>query len=681
MRRSSQILLWLIAGVIVVFAIAVAAFALFFDPNDFRERAEKAVLENYGRELAIDGDIDLQFIPWLAVEVGEVRLGNAPGFGDEPFAAIERAKLSVKFWPLLLSREVQVGAAELDGLDLALEVNGRGQQNWADLIEASDGEQVASPDRSDRDGGFEISGVDVRNAAISYLHRPKGDSYSLSDVNLIIGRVSSAGGTVPASGSLRFDVQPTGYSGVVELDTDVTFARDNGAVTFGKSRLEGTVEGIAEAPTTLRFATDGIAVDTVEKTTSVQPVEISILDVDISAEVEPFSYADSIQPKATIRIDAFSPRELMAKLGATPPPTADPKALSSVALSAKATMRESSVALTGMRVEFDDTTITGAMTVPFESSGRFFATLEGDAIDLNRYMAPPDEAAAGAGGEAPMEIPTELIKPLNARGEFSIASVRIADLELENVAATINASNGRLRIHPVSADLYGGKYSGDVSINASGSVPALALNESVAGVDLAKLASAMFEQDNITGSIEGNFKLNGRGKDMNAIRDSLGGSMSFELKDGYYEGTDVWYELRRARAMFKKETPPEPTLPARTKFSSVTASGVVADGVLRNDDFVAEMPFMQITGAGKVNIAAGTVDYGLKARVLEKPEALEAATAEEIDDFTKTVIPLKITGPLTSPKVAPDIEALLRERVEEEVKEKLEDKLKDLFKR
>ena len=43
--------------------------------------------------------------------------------------------------------------------------------------------------------------------------------------------------------------------------------------------------------------------------------------------------------------------------------------------------------------------------------------------------------------------------------------VRLADLELENVAAGINASGGRLRIHPVSADLYGGKYNGDVTIN------------------------------------------------------------------------------------------------------------------------------------------------------------------------------------------------------------------------
>lgn len=100
---------------------------------------------------------------------------------------------------------------------------------------------------------------------------------------------------------------------------------------------------------------------------------------------------------------------------------------------------------------------------------------------------------------------------------------------------------------------------------------------------------------------------------------------------------------------------------------------------MRNDDLMAELPFMQLTGRGNVDVAAGTVNYDLRARVYDKPEAMAGATPEEIDDLTKAVIPLKITGPLTSPKVVPDVEALLRERVEDEIKDMLKDKLKDLF--
>ena len=113
----------------------------------------------------------------------------------------------------------------------------------------------------------------------------------------------------------------------------------------------------------------------------------------------------------------------------------------------------------------------------------------------------------------------------------------------------------------------------------------------------------------------------------------------------------------------------------------MTATGVVQEGVMRNEDFAAELPFIRLTGKGSVDIAAATVNYGLRARVLEKPDAMQGATPEEIEDFTKVVVPVKITGKLSSPKVSPDVEDLLREQVEEQLKEKLQDKLKDLFDR
>ena len=165
-------------------------------------------------------------------------------------------------------------------------------------------------------------------------------------------------------------------------------------------------------------------------------------------------------------------------------------------------------------------------------------------------------------------------------------------------------------------------------------------------VRLADLAQAMFKKKNITGTISGGFNLTGRGNDMGAVQKSLAGNMSFKLSDGAYEGTDIWYELRRARALLKGGAAPKPTLPARTAFSSVSATGVVTDGVMRNDDLVAELPFMRMNGSGNVDLAAGTVNYNLIARVLERPDGLQNVTEAELADFTKAVIPLKITGPL-----------------------------------
>jgi len=185
----------------------------------------------------------------------------------------------------------------------------------------------------------------------------------------------------------------------------------------------------------------------------------------------------------------------------------------------------------------------------------------------------------------------------------------------------------------------------------------------------------MFEQENITGSINGAFKLSGRGDDLAAIQRSLSGSMSMELLDGTWEGTDIWYELRRARALYKQEPAPEPELPARTRFSNVKVTGPVTDGVFHNDDLLAELPFMQLTGKGTVDFAAAEVDYRMTARVLERPEFVQEATEEELEAFTEAIIPLKITGPLADPSITPDVEKMLKEEVKEEIKERLLDEL------
>ena len=123
-------LLYVVLGVVVLVAVAVVAFVVLFDPNDYRDRVSAEVKRATGRDLVIEGDLGLSVFPWLAIDVGKTRLGNAPGFGDEPFASFERARLSVRLLPMLLHREVSVGTASLDSLHLNLEVAKNGRSNW-----------------------------------------------------------------------------------------------------------------------------------------------------------------------------------------------------------------------------------------------------------------------------------------------------------------------------------------------------------------------------------------------------------------------------------------------------------------------------------------------------------------------------------------------------------------------
>ncbi len=66
-------------------------FALLFDANALRDDLTALVKKETGRELTINGDLDLAFFPWLGFSMQDASLSNAPGFGDEPFATIDQA--------------------------------------------------------------------------------------------------------------------------------------------------------------------------------------------------------------------------------------------------------------------------------------------------------------------------------------------------------------------------------------------------------------------------------------------------------------------------------------------------------------------------------------------------------------------------------------------------------------
>lgn len=100
---------------------------------------------------------------------------------------------------------------------------------------------------------------------------------------------------------------------------------------------------------------------------------------------------------------------------------------------------------------------------------------------------------------------------------------------------------------------------------------------------------------------------------------------------------------------------------------------------MNNNDFRAIIPFMQLTGKGQVNLATATLDYGVNARVLERPDFVDVP-AEELDEYTEAVIPVRITGPLASPTIKPDIDALVRaeaKKVIDEKKDEVRDRLLD----
>src|SRR5512147_1998266 len=138
MNRTLKILGIVVGVVIVLFAALLVAVAVLVDPNDYKDQITAAVQKATGRQLTLDGKLQLAVFPTIRIAAGGATLSNAPGFGNEPMAKIGSAELQLALLPLL-SRRIEISDARLNDLELNLARDARGRNNWQDMGGGGDG--------------------------------------------------------------------------------------------------------------------------------------------------------------------------------------------------------------------------------------------------------------------------------------------------------------------------------------------------------------------------------------------------------------------------------------------------------------------------------------------------------------------------------------------------------------
>ena len=184
------------------------------------------------------------------------------------------------------------------------------------------------------------------------------------------------------------------------------------------------------------------------------------------------------------------------------------------------------------------------------------------------------------------------------------------------------------------------------------------------------LGRDLLESEMVSGTGTLTLNLTTSGSNVGQMRRMLAGDVSFTLRDGAWEGFDLWYELRRLRAVTDGNSPPpRPEGPRRTPFSVVSATGVVEDAILRNRDLTANLGFMTITGAGTANLLDNTLDFDLTASFVDGPE-LQADPA--MASLAGQSLPLDVGGTIYEPSITPNFAAVVRQRVQSEAREAVE---------
>lgn len=459
--------------------------------------------------------------------------------------------------------------------------------------------------------------------------------------------------------------------GTRDLTVDLKFTGSPTAVVLGPARAAARWQGPeARAPVEISLDTGAIEIYPEREALSAKELSLHGPGVELSLGVEGAHLKSAPVWNGQLTLAETNLRTLLPALGLPLPDTADPKALRQLALDTVFQHDANGLALSRLNLKLDQTQINGEIT-----SGRWAPpdlgfSLRGDTIDLDRYLPPtapdaaprrkpvatPELALAGAA-----QLPVAFLREVKLAGDLRLDALKLAGLDLRRASLTVAGKDGRIRLDPVSAEGYQGRYTGVATLDATGKLPQLTLNTSLAKVALEPLLSDLAGNRDIAGNINFEARLTASGAEPAALLNTLAGQATFAVQNGELRGLDAPALIRSARQALNGKGFGKLPGGGSTAFRALTGTLEVRNGAVFNEDLRLDGEGFRLNGKGMLYaLADRSIKYD--AKLLIDPESPGGKGFE---------LPLRCRGPLRPASCQPDVKAVMKKLGTEAVRKQV----------
>ena len=203
--------------------------------------------------------------------------------------------------------------------------------------------------------------------------------------------------------------------------------------------------------------------------------------------------------------------------------------------------------------------------------------------------------------------------------------------------------DGRLDIAPLTARLYDGTLNAQLAARADGN--RISAAGTMTGVALKPLIADLGAFAKIEGKANLKFDLSTAGAGTAALKQNLDGSLSVVVRDGAIRGIDVVETLTGALNFITARQTQTGAIDETkvTRFSSLTASTQIAQGIASSEDLQASSSVLRIAGGGRLDFVKEEFDYVLRATLTASPMGADRRIVNALLSYT---VPIHIAGPL-----------------------------------
>ncbi|GAB4345329.1 MAG: hypothetical protein Kow0089_22390 [Desulfobulbaceae bacterium] len=615
MGKALKWIITIVVALVVLFVIVLFSIPLFIDPNDYKDRISDTVREQTGRELAIPGDIRLSVSPSLK---GVFSLGAVSLSSGSDFPGTD----------LLAGEQVEVSVSLWPLLrSRTLRINEIGLKGVrVNLVRTADGRANWESPRgkpAPAKGEVETAPPSAEQQKKKPTPLPGIDigAVRIADINVTFD--DRQAGRRVALTNFNLTTGRIAPGPAFPLEADFSLSIDDGSRPLtAAARLKGNFSFTIEP---LRFTMDDLSLQS----------DLSGLPVNVA------------------RVDLL--------------------------LSAVADLTASTVTVSRLRLQADETTMTGTAAITDLQKPAYQANLQIDRVDLDRLLpkkegdtanretagasadpaaavsASPapgssaaEDTAAPAGAEDPIIIPAALLHSLTFDAELKVGELKASGLTMSDLLVKAAGKDGRIRLDPFSAALYQGKITVTGEIDASSDPVTMRLTKVLENVETGPLFIDLTGKEEVKGTADIRAEITTAGTTKKTLTRNLNGTVALKLVNGEIAKLRIIDTIRLAKRLYeagKGEAQAAATGSSSsgrpTAFADLSATGTITGGVIRNDDLKAASELMRVTGKGTVDLNTERIDYLLTVYLAKSMERDEEKDLVEMAD---TPIPYRVTG-------------------------------------
>ncbi|NOQ45358.1 MAG: AsmA family protein [Desulfobulbaceae bacterium] len=688
MKKAITWILIVIAGLIGLIVTTIVSLSLIIDPNDHKENISKLVHDQTGRELSIPGDIKLQLSPRLdvAFSLGEISLASSSDFPGTPFASSKLAEINLALWPLLTKKQLQINNITLENVQLNLIRNNAGKTNWEDLTTGTEKEKTTQPEKIETKKpvqppekklmAIDVESVKITDINVQYLDQQSGKTLSLKNFNLKLGHLKE-GQRFPVKADFILsldDKKQQPLTAAIETQGDLTLFLSKQQFILDGFNLKGLFQGemFPSSKLELTLFTDAEIHAREEK---IILKKFVVKQGELTAETA-LSLTGFKTPsiEGTFNVPAYSPKAHLEQMGLPLPQFSNPQALDRLSASLGFSLNGNRLEIKDMKVEVDDTRVSATVSINNLQQPAYELLMHIDRMDLDRYAVNktdktqkdtpgvPEQKRRQQPQKNQLILPVHLLRNLIFSADIKVNTFKAAKLNMSDIALKADGKDGLIRLQPLAAKLYDGTLTVTGEIDARKDVPEMQLKKVLHGVQLGPMFVDMSGKEEFSGRADIQADVFTRGMNKDELTRNSNGKVKLSVADGRIARLKILHTIRLAKALLDKKVMAPELTAQPTGFATLTASGILTNGVFKNDDLLAESDLMKVTGKGSVDLVNEQINYLLTVYLTDRIERDQETGLVELGN---TPIPYRIKGSFTELEQSAAVQELVKAKAKE----------------